>query len=55
MCTCVYMNTHPHTLAHMMQGDNGSVGADFHETVLKVPRVTEASSCKVVLIVVLED
>lgn len=51
MCVHEYM----HALAYMMQGGGGSTGADFHEIVLKVPRMTETSSCTVVFISVLDD
>lgn len=39
----------------MMQGDSDSTGADLHEIVLKVPRMIEASSCRVIFISVLDD
>lgn len=38
-----------------MQSDNDSTGADFHEIVLEVPRMIEASSWRVVFISVLDD
>lgn len=38
-----------------MQGESDSIQADLHEIVLKVPRVIEAHSCKVVFINVLDD
>lgn len=53
VCMCVHEYTH--RLAYVMQGDNDSFEDGFHEILLKVPRMTEASSCRVVFISILDD
>lgn len=50
----IYVGVHGHT-HYTMQGDNDSIEADLHGTVLKVPRVIEAHFCRAVFISVLDD